>query len=104
MHGDIERSAEIKSDVGNRRKAIEVAQPARRAAASGIASEGGVDVAIGKDEVVALEQRHDLTFAAIGKVGSVEQREGGRREQTALLAAARGGLHQRRRIPLGEMQ
>ncbi len=104
MDGDVERSAEIKGDVGNRRKAIEVAQPARGAAASGVARESGVNVAVGEYEIVALEERHDLALAAIGEVGGVQQRKCRWREKTALLAAASRGLHEWRGVPLGEVQ
>ena len=104
VDGDVERRAEIKSDVRHWREAVEIAQPARRAAAGGVARKRGVNVAVGQDEIVALQQRHDLAFAAVGKVGGVQQRKCRRRQQAALLSASRRGLHQRRRIPLGEMQ
>ena len=85
------------------REAIEIAQPARRAAARRIARERRVDVAVGEDQIAAVEQRQDLALAAVGKIRGVQQRKRGRREQPALLAAPRGGFHQRRGIPLREM-
>src|SRR5580704_8397755 len=103
-HRDVERRAKIKGDVRDGRKAVKVAEPARRAAAGGVARECGVDVAIGQHEVVALEQWHDLTLATVGKVGSVQQRERGGCQQAALLSAAGRGFHQRRGIPLREVQ
>ena len=74
------------------------------AAAGGVAGEGGVDVAIGEDEIVALEEGHDLAFAAVGEVGGVEEREGGGGEEAFLFAAAGGGFYEGRGVPLGEVE
>src|SRR5260370_63112 len=86
----LERSTEggdwVNRDVGGReimgrecrdgREAGEIAKATMRAAACGVAGEGGVDVAIGEDQVGALKQRHDLALAAGGKIGGVQKREG----------------------------
>ena len=73
LNRDVERSAEIESDVGDGSEAVKIAKPAMGAAAGSVASEGGVNVAIGEDKVVALEKRHDLALATVGKIGSVQQ-------------------------------
>jgi hypothetical protein len=73
-------------------------------AAGSVTGEGSVDVAISEDEIVALEEGHDLAFAAIGKIGSVEKREGGGGEKAFLLAATGGGLHEGRGIPFSEVE
>ncbi len=104
VDGDIERSAEIKGDVGNGSKTVEIAQPAMGTAAGGIAREGSVDVTVGEDEIVALEQRHDLALAAIRKIGSMQKGEGGGSEKALLLAATGGGLDEGRGIPFGEVE
>src|SRR5262245_22130533 len=44
-----------------------------------------------------------MALVAIGKIGSVNQTECGRREQFSLLALARGGLHQFGRVPFAEI-
>ena len=101
---DVEGSAEIESDVGNGSEAIKIAKPTMGAAAGGVAGEGGIDIAIGEDEVVALEQGHDLALAAVGEIGGVQKRESGGSEEALLFAATRGGLNEGRRVPLGEME
>jgi len=75
-----------------------------RAAARSIASEGGVDVTVGENEVIALEEGHDLALATVGKVGGVEERKSGWGEETLLFAAAGGGFYEGRGVPLGEVQ
>src|SRR4029077_2423220 len=56
IYGDVERRAEIKRDVGNRREAVKISQPVGRAATSGVARKSGVDIAVGKDEIAAVKQ------------------------------------------------
>jgi len=73
-------------------------------ATSGVTGEGSVDVAIGENEIVALEEGHDLAFATIGEVGGVEERKRGGREEALLFAAAGGGFYEGRGVPLGEME
>src|SRR5882672_640031 len=104
MNGDFEGRAEIKGDVRNRSEAVEIAKPFLRTATGTITREGGVHVAIGEDEIVALKERHDLAFAAIGEVRGVKQRKSGRREEAALFAATSGGFDERRRVPFGEVK
>jgi len=104
MNGDFEGSAKIKCDVGYRRETVEIAKPFLRTAAGTVAREGGVHVAIGEDEIIALEERHNLALAAVGKVGGVKQRKGCRRQKAALFAATRGGFDERRRVPFGEVK
>src|SRR5260221_7987642 len=104
MNGDFERRAEIKSDVGHGGEAIEIAKPFLRASAGAVTREGGVNIAVGEDEIVALEERHNLALATVGEVGGVEQRKSCRREEAALLAATSGGFDQGRRVPFGEVK
>src|SRR5690348_7161157 len=104
MHSDIERSAKVKGDVRNRREAIEISEPARRATARGVARKRRVNIAICEHQIIALEQRHDLTFAAICKIRGVQQGKCRWSEEPALFAAARGRLHERRGIPFSEVQ
>ena len=104
MNGDFEGSAEIKRDIRNGGEAIEIAKPFLRTAAGAVACEGGVDIAIGEDEIIALEERHNLALATVGKVGGVKQRKGCRRQKAALFAATRGGFDERRRVPFGEVK
>ena len=75
-----------------------------RTATCSITRKRGVDIAIGEDEIVTLEERHDLALATIGKIRGVQQGERGWSEEPFLFAAARGGLYQRRRVPLREMK
>jgi len=75
-----------------------------RTAAGTVAREGGVHVAIGEDEIIALEERHDLALAAVGEVSGVKQRKGCRCEESTLFAATSGGFDERRRVPFGEMK
>ncbi len=75
----------------------------RGAAAGRVAREGGVNVAVGENQVAAVQQRHDLAFAAVREIGGVQQGERGGGQQPALFSAAGGGLHQRRGIPFGEV-
>jgi len=104
MDGDFKGSTEIKRNVGNGSEAIEIAEPFLRAAARAVASECGVNVAIRKDEIVALKKGHDLAFAAVCKIGGVEQRECSWREKATLFTAARGGFDEWRRVPFGEVK
>ena len=104
MHGHVQRRAEIKCNVRNRRKSIQISQPSRWAAPRRIARKRRVNVAVGKDQVVALKQRHDLPLAAVRKIRGVQERERRRCQQPPLLPAPRRGFHQRRRIPFREMQ
>jgi len=104
IDGHVERSAKIKSDVRDGRKAVQVSQPALRAVARNIARERCVNVPVGQDEVSAVEQREDLALAAVGKIGGVQERKRGGRKQTALLPAPGCRFHKWRRIPLREMQ
>src|SRR5208337_2994374 len=90
VDGNIERRAEIKGNIGDRGEAVEVAQPALCTAAGGITRKRGVDVTVGKDEIIALQKRHNLALAAVGKVRSMQQRKCGWRQQALLFAAARG--------------
>src|SRR5208283_385272 len=73
VDGDVERSTEIKGDVRNRGEAVEIAQPAMRTATGGVARKRGVNVPVGEDEIVALEERHNLALAAVGKVRGMQQ-------------------------------
>ena len=50
-----------------------------------------------------MKKRQDLTLAAVRKICCMQKRKGGGRQQAPLLSAARCRLHQRRRIPLREM-
>ena len=75
-----------------------------RAATGRVAGEGRIDVAVSKNKIVALQEGHDLTLAAIGEVCSMQQGEGGGSEEALLLAATGGGFNQRRRVPFGEME
>src|SRR5581483_9278638 len=104
VNGDVEGRAEVEGDVRDRREAIEVAKPLRGAAARSVAGKRRVDIAVGENEIVALKERHDLTLAAVGEVGRVQERKGGRSKQTALFAAARCGFDEGRGVPLREME
>src|SRR5216684_1442976 len=104
IHSNIQRRAKIKREVRHRSEPIEVAQPARGATARGVASEGRVNVAVRKNEIIPLKQRQDLALAAIREIGRVQQGECNRSEQAALLAAPRGRFHQRRGVPFREVQ
>jgi len=75
-----------------------------RAAAGTVTREGGVDVAVGEDEIVALKERHNLALTTVGEVRGVKQGKSCRREETALLAATSGGFDERRRVPFGEVK
>ena len=44
-----------------------------------------------------------MPLVAVGEIGRVDEAEGGRREQFALLALARGGLDQLGRVPFAEI-
>jgi hypothetical protein len=100
LDGDVERRAEIKSDVRDGREAVEIAKPA----ASGVAGESGIDVTICEDEIIALKEGHDLALAAIGEIGSVQERKGSGSKEALLLAATGGGFDEGRRVPLSEME
>src|SRR4029077_8358961 len=104
LNRDVEGSAKIESDVRDGSEAVKIAKPAMGAAAGSVAGKGGVDVAIGEDEVVTLEQGHDLAFAAVGEIGGMQKRERGGSEEAFLFAATRGRFNQGRRVPLGEME
>jgi len=67
VHGHVQRRAEIERDVRNRREAVQVSQPPRRAAARRVPRERRVNVAIRQHQVIALQQRHDLAFATVGE-------------------------------------
>ena len=103
VHRHVQRRAKIKCNVRNRRETVEISQPVGRAAPGRIARERRVDIAVRQNQVAAVEKRHDLPLAAIGEIRGVQQRKCRRRQQPALFPAARGGLHQRRRIPFREM-
>src|SRR5439155_16576056 len=85
-------------------EAVEIAQPFLRAAARAVTGKRGVDVAVSEDEVIALEERHNLALAAVGEVRGVKQRKSCRREEATLLAATGCGFDERRRVPFGEMK
>ena len=96
MHGHLQRRAEIKRNVRNRRKAVQISQPSRRAAPRRIPRKRRVNVAISKDQIVALKQRHDLSLTTVRKIRRVQQRKCRRRQQPPLFSSPRGGFHQRR--------
>src|SRR5450432_484672 len=99
---DIERHAEIKAQVGMDGEAVEVADPTAAHPAGHVARERGVGVSVGADDGARFDQRQDVTFHAVGEIGSVDQAEGGWSEHLLALAAARGLAHQRGGIPLAE--
>src|SRR3984893_1079532 len=88
VYRNIQWSTEIKCNVGSRREAVEIAQPVRRTSASAIPRERGVDIAIGENQIAAMQQWHDLTLATVGKICRMQKRERGGRQQAALFAPA----------------
>src|SRR6266853_2958239 len=94
VNGYVEWSAKIKSDVRNRRKAVQIPQPALRTISRHIAGERGVDVAVSKDQVSAVKQRKNLAFAAVREISGVQERKCGGRQQPALLSAPRRRFHE----------
>src|SRR6516225_9226745 len=81
VDGDVEWRTEIESDIGDGSKAVEIAEPTMRTAASRVAGKGGVDVAVSKNEVVALQEGHDLALAAVGEVRRMQQGKGSGSEE-----------------------
>ena len=81
---------------------VEVAHPAALHAARHVAGECGVGVAVGADDGAGFYQGQNIAFHAVGKIGGMDQAEGGGREHLLPLAAARGLPHQRRRVPFAE--
>src|ERR1700739_4846614 len=75
-----------------------------RTAAGRIAGESRVNITVRENEIVALQERHDLALATVGKIGSMEQGERCGRQQSFLLAAPRRRLNERREVPLRKVQ
>ena len=94
---------EEEGEVGQRGEVVDAAHPFGRAAADHVAGKGGEDVAVAQDDVAGAQQRHQVPFVAVGEIGGVNEAEGGRREQLALLALAGGGFDQLGGIPLAEI-
>ncbi len=98
----VERRLEVEGEIGPDGEAVEIAHPLRIHPAGHVAREGGVGVAVGADDRAGADQRQDVALGAVGKIGGMDQAESGGSEHLLLLAAARGFVHQRGRIPLAE--
>ena len=103
LERDLQVGLEEEGQVGQRGEVVEAPHPFGRAAADDVAGEGGEDVAVAQDDVAGAQQRHQVALVAVGKVGGVDEAEGGGREQLALLALAGGGLDQLGGVPLAEI-
>ena len=85
-----------------RGKIINAAHPFRRAAADGVAGEGGENVTVAQHDVTGAQQRDQLPFVTVGEIRRVNEAEGGGREQFALFSLAGGVLDQLGGIPFAE--
>src|SRR5208282_701518 len=103
LEGDFEVGLEEEGQVGQGGEAVDAPDPLGRAAARHIAPEGGKDVAVAQDEVTGAQQRHQVTFVAVGEVRGVDEAEGGGGQQFSFLALARGGFDELGRVPLAEI-
>ena len=102
LQGSLQRRFEEKDHVGHGGKIIDAAHPFRGAAANGVAGERGENVAIAQNEIAGAQERKELAFVAVGKIGGVDEAEGGRGEEFALFSFAGGVLDEGRGIPFAE--
>src|SRR5580704_17126031 len=103
VNGNVQRSAEIKGDIGSWSETIKIAQPVRRTSTSAIARKCGVDIAVGENQITAVQQRHDLAFTAVSKICSVQKRKRRRCQQAPLFAPPGCRVHEWRRSSLCEV-
>ena len=94
---------EEEGQVGQGGEIVDAAHPFRRAAAHHVAREGGEDVAVAQHDIAGPQQRHQVPFVAIREIRRMDEAEGGRRQQLALLALAGGGFDQLGGIPFAEI-
>jgi len=97
-----ERRTEEKANRRLDGKPINLANPFRIASADDIASEGGVNVAIGEDYRAGFERRDDVALGSVGKIGRMEKGKRRRSEERFFLRSFRRLHDERRGIPLGE--
>ena len=93
--------AQVEDQVGHEREAEEASRPRRVGAHHGVARECRVHVTVGQHDEPRLHRRNDLVFQAIGKVGRVEQAEGGDIQLVSRFGFVDGFGEKRRACPAG---
>ena len=77
LHEFFGRDVKVKDRIGNERDAVDVLHPLLVHAAHDVASHQRVDVAICQDHEAGAQCRNNNIFQLIGKVGGVEEAQGG---------------------------
>ncbi len=88
--------------MGANGEAIEIADPFRIDAAGDVAGEGGVGITVGADNGAGAHKGQDVALGAVGKIGGMDEAEGGGSEHLLFLAAAGGFVDDRRGVPFAE--
>src|SRR5579884_3117086 len=83
-------------------KLVEFAHPLMIYTSRSIACKGGVNIAICQNDSSGFERRYDVMFRAVGKVGGMDEAEGGGGQQLLFLAFAGCLLYQRRGVPFAK--
>ena len=97
LQGNFQRRLEEKHQVRQGGEIVNAAHPFRRAAAHGVAGEGGENVAVAQHDVTGAQKGHELAFVAVGEIGGVNQAESCGGKQLAFFSLAGGVFDQRRR-------
>src|SRR6185369_12401610 len=87
---------EKEGDVRMAGKAIEIVQPGTGTAPDSIPGKRRVYVSVTKHQVAGLQKGENLTLIAVGKIGTMNQAEGGGGQQLPLLTLAGGLLDEER--------
>ena len=80
-NGDLRVDFEEKCDVRLRGKSIVVMHPIRIASANDVAGKSGEKISVGENDIAGAEQRPNLSFIAVGKIGAMDERKCSRRQQ-----------------------
>src|SRR6059036_508652 len=71
----LQRHVKIEEHIGFPGEAVEFSNPSPIAPAHGITRKSRIDVPVGQYDVSRIQQRKNLSFVAVGKIGTVDQRE-----------------------------
>src|SRR6185369_331295 len=100
---DLQIGFEKEGEIGQRREAVNAADPFGGAATNYISRESSKDVAIAEHDVAGAKQRDKVAFVAVGEVRGMNETESGGGQQFPFLALAGGGFDQLGRIPFAEV-
>jgi hypothetical protein len=102
LKGNFELGLKEKSDVWMGGVIIDTADPLGRTTADDVAGKSGEYVTIAEDDITGAQERNELAFVTVGKVGGMDEAEGGGSEKFALFTFAGGAFDKRGGIPFAE--